>query len=180
MTLLRRPDAEASGRYQHITPENAAWKYVGFDAYELVDAQCISLPADDDMERCLVILSGKADIAAGDDRFKSVGERASVFDEMAPHAVYVPNGIDIEVTARGALELAVCSAPGKGNHPTRWIKPDEMGRETRGTGSNTRQVQLSAAQARYRRYPPTNQSGRDLLSPLKPIAGFRLPTCVYR
>ena len=36
MTLLRRPSIEENGRYQHVTPENADWKYVGFSACQLV------------------------------------------------------------------------------------------------------------------------------------------------
>lgn len=139
MTLLRRPQPEANGRYQHITPENAGWQYVGFAAYELQPGQTLELAASD-KELCLVLLSGKADISAGSEQFFGVGERMSVFEDKAPHAVYVPNGVDVSLTATTAVELAVCAAPGHGNHATRWIKPNDMARETRGEGTNTRHV----------------------------------------
>lgn len=139
MNLLRRPETDENGRYQNITPENAGWKYVGFEAYDLAEGTSISLEVSD-QERCLVLLSGKVDIQAGDELFTGVGERMSVFDDIKPHSVYVPNGMAIQVTATTAVELAVCAAPGFGNHKARWIKPDELSTETRGQGSNTRHI----------------------------------------
>ncbi len=139
MTLLRRPKHEDNGRYQHITPENAGWTYVGFDAYKLPAGQTLELPASD-QELCLVLLAGIADIHAGGQQFNAVGERMQVFEDKAPHAIYVTNGEAVSVTATTELELAVCAAPGRGQHATRWIKPEQMSREQRGQGSNTRHV----------------------------------------
>lgn len=139
MTLLRRPQMEANGRYQHITPENAGWRYVGFAAYDLPAGEVLGLPASD-QELCLVLLSGIADIQVGEVTFSAVGGRMSVFEDKAPHAVYVANGEAVQVTALTRLELAVCAAPGKGNYPSRWIRPEQMGQELRGKGSNTRHV----------------------------------------
>ena len=67
MTLLRRPQPEADGRYHHITPENANWKYVGFAAYDLKVGQVLTLDASD-QERCLVMLSGFADFVSPSSR----------------------------------------------------------------------------------------------------------------
>ena len=139
MSLLRRPAPEESGRYQHITPENAGWKYVGFEAYDLKAGESLALSSNDN-ELCLVMLSGIADFKAGDNAFNSVGERMSVFEDKAPHAIYVPNEMDVSLTATTDVELAVCAAPGHGNHAVRWIKPEAMSRELRGSGTNTRHV----------------------------------------
>ena len=139
MSLLRRPQLDATGRYQSITPENAQWRYVGFAAYDLQAGQTLDLPASD-QELCLVLLAGLADIQAGEQQFNPVGERMSVFEDLAPHAVYVQNGEAVQIKALTALDLAVCSAPGLGQHATRWIKPETMSREQRGQGSNTRYV----------------------------------------
>ena len=139
MTLLCRPEPGENGRYQHITPENAGWKYVGFEAYNLAESETLTLNSGDN-ELCLVMLSGLADFTAGDETFTGVGERMDVFEDKAAHAVYVPNGVDVSLTATTKVELAVCAAPGKGNHPIRWIKPEHMARETRGEGSNTRHI----------------------------------------
>jgi 5-deoxy-glucuronate isomerase len=139
MSLLRKPDTQENGRYQHITPDNAGWKYVGFDAYDIAEGASLSLAATD-QERCLVLLSGKANIQAGDQLLEGVGDRMDVFEDKAPHAVYVPNGVAITITATTALDVAVCEAPGHGNHPVRWIKPEELSQEIRGEGSNTRYI----------------------------------------
>ena len=139
MTLLRRPETADNGRYQHITPENAGWKYVGFEAYDLKQGETLALPSNE-MERCLVMLSGKADIKTTTAEFQDVGDRMDVFEDKAPHAVYVKNGEDVVVTATTDIELAVCAAPGHGNHETRHIKPSEMSREARGESTNTRHI----------------------------------------
>lgn len=139
MTLLRRPEFGDNGRYQHITPENANWHYVGFEAYDLKQGETLELPASDN-ELCLVLLSGKADVSTPGADFVDLGDRMDVFEDKAPHAVYVKNGEAIKVTANTRLELAVCAAPGHGNHETRHIAPSEMSREERGEGTNTRHV----------------------------------------
>ena len=139
MTLLRRPEATSQGRYHHITPKNADWKYVGFEAYRLVAGEQVSLEGSD-MELCLVLLSGKADIKTSHTEFADVGDRMDIFEDKAPHAIYVKNGEDVTVTATTELDLAVCAAPGHGNHETRYIKPEDMSREMRGEGTNTRHV----------------------------------------
>ena len=46
----------------------------------------------------------------------------------------------VEVTADSDLELAVCSAPGKGSFPARLIRPEDVGVEHRGKGRNQRRV----------------------------------------
>ncbi|HAB72884.1 MAG TPA: 5-deoxy-glucuronate isomerase, partial [Pantoea sp.] len=33
--LAKAQQPDASGRIQHVTPESAGWRYVGFDAYLL-------------------------------------------------------------------------------------------------------------------------------------------------
>lgn len=139
MTLLRRPDYDDQGRYQYITPENAGWEYVGFEAYELRQGELVSLEAND-QERCLVLLSGKADVKTDSITLENIGDRMNVFEDKAPHAVYVKNGESVTVTATTDLELAVCSAPGHDNVETRHIAPDAMSRETRGEGTNTRHI----------------------------------------
>ena len=139
MTLLRRPQPEEDGRYHHITPENASWKYVGFASYDLSPGQTLTLEASD-QECCLVMLSGIADITVDSESFEAVGERMSVFEKIAPHAIYTTNGSRSTITATTAVELAVCEAPGHGNHKTRWIKPADMSREVRGESTNTRHV----------------------------------------
>lgn len=137
MTLLSRPKLTANGCYQDITPETANWEYVGFQAHELAPQQNLDW-CYPDTESCLVILSGKADITIDDQTFYNVGDRMSVFEDKKPHAIYAPNKSQVSITALTKLELAIATAPGFGNYPARWIKPEQMTYEARGQGSNTR------------------------------------------
>ena len=136
--LLRKP-AGRNGLVQHVTPENAGWAYVGFDVHRLADGETASGPGDD-REVCLVFFSGKGTVTAGGEELGEIGRRASPF-EGKPHSVYLPAGCDWRVEAAGDCELAVCSAPGKrGSHPVRVIAPEDISRDVRGKGSNTRYV----------------------------------------
>jgi 5-deoxy-glucuronate isomerase len=63
-----------------------------------------------------------------------------VFEDRAPGAVYVPAAATYAVTAETAVELALCTAPGKPGGQARLIAEADMPRETRGKGTNTRLV----------------------------------------
>jgi 5-deoxy-glucuronate isomerase len=122
-----------------VTPASAGWRYVGFSAHRLAPAERMTLPADD-RERCVVVLAGVVDVEVPGHAWRGIGDRTSVFDDRAPYAVYVPNGLAIEIAAHGIAEIGVASAPGRGTHPPRLIEPASMATSVRGTGSNTRYV----------------------------------------
>jgi 5-deoxy-glucuronate isomerase len=137
--LLVHPHApDAEGHVLGVSPESAGWRYVGFDLYRLGPGQKLTRDTGR-REVCLVLLSGKAHVTAGGARYEELGERMSVF-EGGPYAVYVPAAAAFEVEAVTDLELAACSAPGTGGQGARLIRPEEMSRETRGRGTNTRHV----------------------------------------
>ena len=143
--LSRVQPMNSEGRIQNITPESAGWKYVGFDVFKLKSGQSLQQKTGS-REACLVLVSGRADIKSRDETWDNLGERMNVFAEAAgeewkpPFAVYIPNDDRFEVEALTDLELAVCSAPGKGNYPARLISPDDMTYETRGNGTNIRHI----------------------------------------
>ena len=64
----------------------------------------------------------------------------NVFEQTPPYSVYVPNDNSFEVEATTVLELAVCKAPGRGNHASRLIAPGEVGVEVRGSGNTQRYI----------------------------------------
>ncbi len=138
MSKLRMKPSGPHGRIHHITPERAGWTYVGFDVHRLRSGETVSGETRD-REVCLVLVEGRAQVAAGGDDFGEIGERLSPFGGT-PWSVYVPAGASWRVTATSDVELAVCSAPGGGSHRARLIGPDQVGRETRGAGANTRHV----------------------------------------
>ncbi|HVI99891.1 MAG TPA: 5-deoxy-glucuronate isomerase [Sphingomonas sp.] len=140
MSLLVKPHPPAEdGTVLAVTPESAGWKHVGFRAVTLGAGQTYS-GGEPGREACLVLLSGVADVRAGDLRCGGIGGRESVFDDAPPASVYVPAGTTFTVTAKNDVELAVCTAPGGGSLPPRLIDPATMSREVRGSGTNQRFV----------------------------------------
>ena len=139
MSKLLVKNKVGNGRVVHVTPENAGWTYVGFDLHRLRPGDRLSEKTLG-REVCLVIVTGKAEVAAGGRDFGLIGERMSPFDGK-PWSVYVPEKSDWTATADTDVELAVCSAPGLGGGlPARLIAPGDLGQETRGKDSNVRHV----------------------------------------
>ncbi|WP_280552861.1 5-deoxy-glucuronate isomerase [Halomonas sp. 25-S5] len=140
-SLLVRPHApDEQGKVLEVTPESAGWDYVGFRVHRLAKGQQIEGNTGE-REHCLVLLSGRATVTSGDNRWEDIGERMDIFEKVAPYAVYLPNGVSFSVEAVSDMELAVCSAPGRGHHEPRLITPGEVKCSTRGSGTNTRQIQ---------------------------------------
>jgi 5-deoxy-glucuronate isomerase len=124
MSRLRvRPHApDLNGRVLSVTPESAGWNHVGFAVHVVGAGETVS-GCEPAREICLVVLKGAADVRVGDETYSHIGGRKSVFEDTAPGAVYVPAGAAWSVTASDAVELAVCSAPGKGGLAARQIDP---------------------------------------------------------
>ncbi len=137
--LVRRRAPDAQGVVTDITPTSAHWRYVGFRVHRLAKGQEAG-GGDIGREACLVVLSGCADITAGDQAFDGVGGRQSVFEDAPPGAAYVPAGMPWRAKAVTEIELAVCSAPSASALPPRRIDPQSMTCEIRGEGTNLRTV----------------------------------------
>lgn len=137
LSPLQNPDA--NGRVQHITPASANWQYVGFDVYRLKAGDSVRLPTEN-TEVCVVLLTGKANVATRKENWENIGERMTVFRQDPPYAAYVPPQDDVTVTARTDLEFSVSRAPAEGKYPARLIRPEELGYITRGEGTNERRV----------------------------------------
>ena len=138
MSLLVK--ASRQGRdIVRVTSASSGLKYVGFSAHRLGPGQALSLPAGD-REVCLVVLTGVATVRTAGAEYQDIGRRRSVFEDIPPSAVYAPGSSPIEVSARSAAEVAVCTAPGTGKLPPRLIAPEQMRRSVRGKALNTRYV----------------------------------------
>ncbi|MGN6549472.1 MAG: 5-deoxy-glucuronate isomerase [Pararhizobium sp.] len=136
--LLVKPNG-TNGCVTRVTPESAGWTYVGFELHRLKAGDGVSAETGD-CEACLVWVSGTGKAEAAGTDFGSLGGRMSPFDG-APAALYVPAGSDWSVTAESEMELAVCTAPGKrAARPARLIRAEDLSKETRGKGTNTRYV----------------------------------------
>lgn len=122
-----------------VTPQSAGWRYVGFAAHRLARGATLAFDSGD-REVCIVVLCGIVSVRVGALAWDAIGERASVFDDGAPYAVYAPGGQAIEIRADVDAEVALCSAPAGEAFPARLIEPAQMARSVRGTGANTRYV----------------------------------------
>lgn len=137
--LLKNRGPDGSGLVHRVTPESAGWRHVGFEVWRLEPGAGCSEETGE-REHCLVLLGGRADIAVGSERWTDIGGRENPFAREKPFAVYVPAGRRWTLTARTAVELAVCSAPGGGDHAPRLIGPEEVAYSVRGRDTNTRHV----------------------------------------
>jgi 5-deoxy-glucuronate isomerase len=135
--LLIKPQP-GHGRTVHITPENAGWRYVGFDVWNLAPGHAAE-GRDGTSETCLVFISGKGHLTVGGKNLGLLGSRMSPFTGK-PWSVYLPPGQQWSVEAATEVVLAVCKAPAEGRFATRVIAPDQLSPITRGKGSNTRHV----------------------------------------
>jgi len=140
-SLLVRPRApDDGGCILEVTPESAGWKYVGFRLLVLRAGQRVS-SSHGERETCIVVLTGSVRVTVGGESYGSIGGRTSVFDDMAPGAVYVPAGDIYAIDAVTPAQIALCSAPGGASAArARAIGNQDMPREVRGQGTNMRYV----------------------------------------
>jgi 5-deoxy-glucuronate isomerase len=117
------PDGD--GCLVRVTPESAGWTHVGF-AVHRVDGRLERLERE--RETCVVLLAGRCSLMGLGD-----AARASVFDGP-PTALYVPPGT--AWWAEGEGELAVCTAPARGELEPRLLAAPEL--STRGSGTEER------------------------------------------
>ncbi|MGN6528127.1 MAG: 5-deoxy-glucuronate isomerase [Burkholderiaceae bacterium] len=141
MTSPLQRKANAQGReIVSVTPEQAGWKHVGFRALRLAAGEAEALETGD-RELCMVVLGGSVDVRVDGVAYTALGNRADVFDDAPPAALYVPGGRRVEIVASSAAEVALCTAPaGDAPRDVRRIDPRTMRRSVRGQGSNQRFV----------------------------------------
>jgi 5-deoxy-glucuronate isomerase len=129
---------DEGGSVVRISPETAGWEYVGFEVLRLAAGRAVRRGTES-KEVCLVLLEGFCNISAGDDEWRGIGGRDSVF-EGAPYALYLPPGTEYSVEADSYLEMAVCSAPAEGGVAPFLIRPEDVEEEVRGSGNAERRV----------------------------------------
>ena len=74
---------DTAGRIQHITAESAGWDYVGFETYELREGQKLE-QLTGSQEACLVLLSGRADVATLNENCRILGSGWTFSKTKAP------------------------------------------------------------------------------------------------
>jgi 5-deoxy-glucuronate isomerase len=138
MSLLVK--ANRQGRdIVRVTPESAGWRHVGFSAHRLAPGETLRVE-ETAREACIVVLAGTVTVSAGQQTWAKIGGRASVFDDDAPYAVYLPPRIAATVSALDSAEIGIATAPAEGRYAVRLIEPGQMKRSVRGRAQNTRYV----------------------------------------
>ncbi len=143
--LLRKPFGR-TGKVHEITAQSAGWRHVGFSLYRLRPGETAA-EATGGNEVILVMVEGKARIAAAGRDWGLLGARMDVFERTAPHCLYLPDGSEWRARAETDCVIAVCAAPGKGGHPARRIGPEGIALTRRGEGGNTRWINNIAMEA---------------------------------
>ena len=139
LVVPSRSAPDSGGLVVSVTPETAGWSYVGFEVYRLARGTTV-VKATDGREACVVILSGRADIACGEQEWRGLGSRETVFDGP-PDAVYVPPGAVLAITAASdACEVALCWAPASAGAGAARISASEIKPFKRGSGRTERKI----------------------------------------
>lgn len=137
--LLKNRGADASGLLHRITPESAGWRHVGFELWRLPPGGSVEAEGSQ-RETCLVLVAGRASVESSGESWPAIDNRDSPFADAPPWSVYLPRGHGYRVRAETDLELAVCTAPGGGDHRPRLIPPAAVRCSVRGSGTNTRYI----------------------------------------
>lgn len=145
--LLRRP-AGTAGRVHAITPAAAGWSHVGFHLWRLSPGE-EAAERMEGAEAILVLVEGRARIAAGGRDLGELGGRLDVFEATPPHAVYLPTGTPWRALATTPATVALCTSPARpGRREVAVIGPGGIARVTRGKGTNSRHIHPIAMEER--------------------------------
>ena len=140
VNLVVKPhEREQSGRVLAVTPESAGWTYVGFEVFELKAGETLHRETGD-RELGVVMLTGRASARTSDEDWGEIGRRMDVFEKTPAYVLYVPSGDSVELKALTDVEVALCTAPGKGSYPARLIRPEDVETMNRGSGSMLRRI----------------------------------------
>jgi 5-deoxy-glucuronate isomerase len=121
-----------------ITPQQAGWEYISFQARRLAANQSWSFQSGEN-ELAIVNLSGRYSISSNRGKWSGIGSRKDVF-KGAAHALYLPRHTEFTVTAEEAGEYALTWVPTDEDHEPWLIKPEDVDISVRGGDNVSRQI----------------------------------------
>jgi 5-deoxy-glucuronate isomerase len=148
MSRLRLRPTAARGLVHDVTPASAGWGYAGFALWRLAPGDRAAAPPLSGTETILVLVEGRARIAAAGQDWGELGDRLDPFERKPPHALYLPPGAAWQAEATAACVLAVCRAPSPGGRPALRLGPEGIALQERGQGTNRRYVHNIAMEGR--------------------------------
>ncbi|GAB3056571.1 5-deoxy-glucuronate isomerase [Salinicoccus sesuvii] len=124
---------------QDLNKSNTDLQYVQFKVIEMAPGAVYEETLEDS-ELCAVVLTGKVDVTVGQEAFKGLGTRESVFEKIPTDSVYVPSRKTVQVSANTDAKIALCYSNSTKVLETKVIYADDNSVEHRGKYSNQRQV----------------------------------------
>jgi 5-deoxy-glucuronate isomerase len=121
-----------------ITPEQAGWEYISFQARRLAAGQSWSF-ATGENELAIVNLNGRYSVSSNRGRWSGIGTRKDVF-EGAAHALYLPRRSEFTITAEQSGEYGVAWVPTDRDNEPWLIKPEDVAIAVRGGDNVSRQI----------------------------------------
>ncbi|WP_322907946.1 5-deoxy-glucuronate isomerase [Paenibacillus campi] len=141
--LLRKPQSQAGGEgitvIQEVLTSDSPLEYVGFKLIDLAAGAVYAQTLQQD-ECCIVALTGKITVSAGEHRFEEIGTRDSVFEKKPTDSVFVSGGASFTVEAVTAATVALCYSPALEQLPTKLLPASGVGVVHRGKYNNQRMV----------------------------------------
>jgi 5-deoxy-glucuronate isomerase len=129
---------DGSGVMVEVTPEQAGWDFIYFQARRLTTGDAWSHQTGEH-ELVIVVLEGVLRVASDRGTWERVGGRAGVFEGPA-HALYLPRRTDFTASASSDCTFAVAWVPTDRDHPPRLVTPADVAIEIRGGDNATRQI----------------------------------------
>jgi len=136
--IVHPGNTAAPGMIVTVTPEQAGWDTITFQARRLAAGQSWSF-ATGDSELALVVLGGQVGVASNRGDWPAIGSRANVFAGL-PSALYLPRETTFTVTAGSDSEFAVAWTATDQDHAPRLVTPRDVSTEIRGGDNATRQI----------------------------------------
>ena len=126
------------GLFLSITPEEAGWDYIYFQARRLATGQSWSFQSGEN-ELAIVNFTGVYTVTSNRGEWRGVGGRTNVFTGGA-HALYLPRHTDFTITAEQGGDFAVTWVPTDEDHDPWLIKPEDVAISIRGGDNASRQI----------------------------------------
>ncbi len=120
-----------------VTPEVAGWPHLTFRTYGFAAGHSIDGESVYD-EVCMMLLAGTATVAVGEHTWPL--DRSADAVGSPPQCVYLPPRHRYLFTPLTDCEVAYARWPARGEHPPRFIAPETLKAEDRGSGATAHRV----------------------------------------
>ncbi|MBI5880200.1 MAG: 5-deoxy-glucuronate isomerase [Chloroflexi bacterium] len=138
--ILVRPRSSAADPdlITSVTPAQAGWEYISFQARRLAAGKLWSFQSGEN-ELAVVDLCGTFGVTSDRGNWPTVGGRRDVFAGPA-HVLYLPRRTSFTITAQTDCEYAVTWVPTDQDHAPYLTKPADMPVSVRGGDNVSRQI----------------------------------------